>query len=84
VRDETRISLPANPSLTQDDARPIVRRPTDLPGGRLRQSLGANRESLVAQLVLQYSALNRCATREARIVCFKPIPNLKRNNNHSD
>ena len=31
VRDETRISLPAKPSLTPDDARPIVRRPVDLP-----------------------------------------------------
>ena len=37
-----------------DDARPIVRRPTDLPDrGRLRQSLGADPESLVAQLLLR-------------------------------
>ena len=50
VRDETRISLPAKPSLTWnlDDAG----------RGRLRQSLGANPESLVAQLALQYSGHN--------------------------
>ena len=34
--------------------------------GRLRQSLGANPESLVAQLALQYSTLNHCATWEAQ------------------
>ena len=34
---------------------------------RLRQSLSANPESLVAQLALQYSALSHCATREAHM-----------------
>ena len=49
-----------------DSARAIVRRPTDLPvAAGQKQSLGANPESLVVQLALQYSALNHCATREA-------------------
>ena len=46
-----------------DDTRPIVRRPTDLPGAAGYDSLCANPESLMAQLALQYSALNHCATR---------------------
>ena len=50
------------PLPNPDDARPIVRRPTDLPvAAGLRQSLGAHPESLMAQLALQYSALNHCA-----------------------
>ena len=43
-----------------------MRRPHGPPGrGQLRQSLGANPGTLMAQLALQYSALNHCATREA-------------------
>ena len=63
VRDETRISLPANPSLAQTTLgylcvapRPSRSRPVMTEPGH---------ESLVAQLVLQYSALNHCATQEA-------------------
>ena len=56
--------------LTQRASRPIVRRPHRPPGrGQLRQSMGANPESLMAQMAqqaLQYRALNHCATREAR------------------
>ena len=59
VRDETRTSLPAQTLPNPDAARPIVRR------GQLRQSLGTNLESLVAQLALRCSALDHCATREA-------------------
>ena len=59
MRDETRTPLPTKPSLTRT-------RPHGPPGhGRLRQSLGANPGTLMAQLALQYSALNHCATREA-------------------
>ena len=43
-----------------DDAGPIVRHPIGL-----RQSLGLNPESLVAQLALRSSALDHCATLEA-------------------
>ena len=39
-----------------------MRRPTDLPVGYDR---GANPGTLMAQLALQYSALNHCDTREA-------------------
>ena len=52
--------IPTDQSLPNpDDARPIVRR------------LGANPGTLLAQLALQYSALNHCATREApKIILF--------------
>ena len=58
MRDE----IPTDQSLPNpDDARPH-----GPPGrGRLRQRLGANPGTLMAQLALQYSALNHCATREA-------------------
>ena len=62
VRDETRISLLAKPSLTRKTLGQLCVAPRN---SRSRQSLGANPESLVAQLALQYSALNHCATREA-------------------
>ena len=54
VRDETRISLPAKPSLTRMTL-----------GQLCVMGVGANPESLVAQLALQYSARNHCAIREA-------------------
>ena len=60
VRDETRTSLPAKPYLT----RTMLGQLCVAPRTRLRQSLGANPETLMAQLVLQYSALNHCAIRE--------------------
>jgi hypothetical protein len=48
--------IPTDQALPNpDDARPIV-----------RQSLGVNPGTLMAQLALQYSALNHCATREAQ------------------
>jgi hypothetical protein len=68
VRDETRISLPAKPSLTH--AGPIV---------RLLQSLGSNPESLVAQLALRCSSLDHCATREANDNIFVTFTCLKHN-----
>ena len=41
--------------------------PPGPPGrGRLRRSLGAHPGTLMAQLALQYSALNHCTTREAQ------------------
>ena len=60
VRNETRISLPAKPSPNLDSAGPHG--PPCC--GRLRQSLDMNTESLVAQLELQCSALDHCATWE--------------------
>jgi hypothetical protein len=39
---------------------------------RLQQSLGANPGTLMAQLALQYSALNHCATRETFQSTFYP------------
>ena len=54
VRDETRISLPAKPSLTRTTLGQLCVAPWT---SRLRQSLGANLESLVAL---------RCSALEAR------------------
>ena len=55
VRDETRISLPAKPPRILDDARPIVRCPTDLPvAACCDRAWGTNPGSLVTQLTLQY------------------------------
>ena len=59
VRNETRISHPAKPSLPQTTLGQLCVAP------RTSQSLGTNPESLVAQLALQYSALTHCAIREA-------------------
>ena len=62
---ETKVESHAS-SDNPTNAMPIVRRPTDLPfAAGLRQSLGAIPESLVAQLALQNSVLNHCATWEA-------------------
>ena len=57
--------IPTNQSLPNpDDAN--CASPHGPPGrGRLRQSIGANPGTLMAQLALQYSTLNYCATREA-------------------
>ena len=58
--------IPTAPTLpTPDDARPIVRRPTDLSVAAGYDRAWANPGTLMAQLVLQYSALNPCAPREA-------------------
>ena len=54
MRNETRISLPAKPSLTQTTLGQLRVAPRT---SRSRQSLGANPESLVAQLALQYSVI---------------------------
>ena len=50
VRDETRISLPPKPSRTRTPLGQLCIAPRT---SRSRQSLGANPESLVAQLALQ-------------------------------
>ena len=54
VHNETRISLLSKPSLTRMTLGQLCVTPRS-----------ANPESLVAQLALQYSALNHCATRES-------------------
>ena len=59
----TRAACPIGQTLPNpDNTRPIVGRPTDL---RVTTEPGRCWQSLVAQLALQYSAFNHCATREA-------------------
>ena len=68
VRDETIINTPTDQALPDpDDARPIVHCPTALPvAAGYDRAWGANPGTLMAQLELQYSALNHCATQEAQ------------------
>ena len=63
MRDEPTGQTLPNP----DDARPIVRRPTDLPVAADCDRAWARTQSLVAQLVLRCRALDHCATWEARV-----------------
>ena len=70
VHNETRISLPAKPPLTRMTKGSCASLHGPPGRGRLRQSLGANPESLVAQLALHCSALDHCTTREAQIKNF--------------
>ena len=68
VRDETRISQPATPSLTQTTLGQVYVAP------QTSRSRPVTTEPLVAQLALQYSALNHCATWEALTVTFDVDP----------
>ena len=71
VPDETRISLPAKPSLTRTTVGQLCVAPWTSGHARLRQSLGSNPESLVEQLALRCSALYHSATREALFTILK-------------
>ena len=62
MRNETKISLPAKPSLTRTTLGQLCVAPW---------TSRANPESLVVQLTLQYSALSHCATREAQSLSLK-------------